>query len=77
MFNMSTREVPLESVCEPVRPGHVLMPNRRSFESLVGVCRKLSQQVSAVRSEEMQEDLSGVANNTSSCSTSWGRRDVE
>ncbi len=56
----------MESVCEPARPGHVIM-NKRSFESLVGLCERFHGRTSVVDSEEMQVALSEMHDSDGSC----------
>ena len=67
LVNMTEKEVPLESVCKPVKPGHVIM-NKRTYESLVSLCKKFNAKTSVVDSAELQRDLSDIYLNTSFCS---------
>ncbi len=71
LTNMTAREVEIDTICKPVKPGHVLIPNLRQFESLVGVCKKLHGATSAITSRDLQATMTELILKTPSCSTPW------
>ncbi len=73
LLNMTEKEVDMDSVCKPVKPGHVLIPDRRPFESLAGLCKRLGGLASTVTSEDMQRRLSEVIMRTESCAVPWSK----
>lgn len=55
---MTEKDQPIEAICRPVKPGHVLITSKRPFESLLSLCEKFHGETSVVRSERMQQQLS-------------------
>ncbi len=73
LVNMTSKEVPVESVCKPVRPGHVIIPNKRDFASLNSLCGKFHGRTSVVRSQRTQAELSRILLETPSCGVVGGK----
>ena len=71
LHNMTEAEVPMDAICRPAKPGHVLI-NKRPFESLVDLCDKFHGQTSVVRSEEMQAHLSDLYMRDEACRRQTG-----
>ncbi len=69
VVNMARRDVPMESVCRPARPGSVLVPNRRTFDSLAGLCGKFRGRMTVVRSQEQQAEMSSLFAGSAACNT--------
>ena len=69
VVNMARRDVPVESVCRPARPGSVLVPNRRTFDSLAGLCGKFRGRMTVVRSQEQQAEMSSLFAGSAACNT--------
>ena len=69
LTNMTEIEATEESICVPVKPGHVLMPNLRNFTHHKGLCEKFRGQVSVVDNQATQDELGDVVNQHDSCST--------
>ena len=59
--NMNTLKVPVEEICFPARPGHVLMPNRRNFSSHVATCKKFHGKTSVITDIATQTSLMSMA----------------
>lgn len=59
--NMDVLETSEDSLCIPVRPGHVLMPNFRTFTDLAAVCNKFHGRSSVVTTKELQDELVNTA----------------
>ncbi len=57
----------MESVCVPIRPGHVLMPNMRNFSAHHSLCRKFHGVTSVVDSQNTQDDLIGELGKNPQC----------
>ncbi len=73
LVNMTEKEVPMESVCKPVKPGDVIIPNKRSFESLMSLCKKFHGKTSVVDSPAMQDELSKLVLETPMCMSAGGK----
>ncbi len=54
LVNMTERRVSVDSICKPVRPGHVIFPLRRNFTSHLAICRKMRGLPSVVRDQRTQ-----------------------
>ncbi len=54
MENMEEFDLSMEAICVPVRPGHILMPNKRNFTNHHAVCRKFHGKTSIVTNYEIQ-----------------------
>ncbi len=67
LANMTEVEAPMESVCVPLRPGNVIVPNKRPFSSLAAVCKKLHGRTVVVRDKQVQAELSVAALDTPTC----------
>ncbi len=67
LLNMSEVERPWEEVCSPINPGNVLIPDKRTFESLVDLCPKLRGTVSVTQSREVEQELSKTIKDNPSC----------
>ena len=52
--NMTERIESVTSVCVPFRPGHIMLPMKRTFESHTAICNKLRGKVSVVNDQESQ-----------------------
>ena len=50
--NMMAADESSESVCKPPRPGHVILPEQRSFSSHASMCSKFRGVASVVRDQE-------------------------
>ncbi len=61
VVNMDQFDFPPESLCTPVRPGHVLMSNFRSFATHVALCKKFHGRTTVVTGAELQEELALAA----------------
>ncbi len=72
LVNMTTKEVSMDSICKPIKPGDVIIPDKRTFESLFSLCEKFHGKASVVTSEKMQKDLSQLILNTPSCAVIGG-----
>ncbi len=72
LMNMTEKEVPMETVCKPVKPGDVIIPNQRSFLSLRTLCPKFHGKTSVVGTPDMQSDLSRVILDTPACLVTGG-----
>ena len=57
LTNMSEIEVEHDNLCQPVRPGHVIMSVARNFSYAVNFCQKLKAEMSVITNKEMQEEL--------------------
>ena len=55
--NMMESNIPMEKVCVPLRPGHVVMPTRMNFTSHLSLCHKFRGKMSVVKEEETQDAL--------------------
>lgn len=67
---MDEFDLAMETICVPVRPGHVLMSNRRSFTSHAAVCHKFHGKASIVTDYETQSYMIQTAytrNDTCMC----------
>ncbi len=64
---MTETEATVESVCVPIRPGHVLMPNMRNFSAHHSLCRKFHGVTSVVDSQNTQDDLIGELRKNPQC----------
>ncbi len=62
----------METVCKPVDLGDIAIPNKRTFASLMGVCKKFHGKVSAVTSQRMQDAFARDILSIPSCSGSFG-----
>ena len=59
LVNMTEGSATMESVCVPIRPGHVLMPNLRNFSAHHSLCKKFHGITSVIHSQETQDALTG------------------
>ena len=55
--NMTEESLTTEQMCKPLRPGHVLFPERRNMTSAIDICHKMKAQVSVVDSASMVDEL--------------------
>ncbi len=76
LVNMTSREEPIDAICLPVRPGDVLIPTKRPFESLISICRKFGGKITVVTSQELQRHLSEAYVQITSCERGRGEQDV-
>ncbi len=67
LLNMTEQEVSMEAVCQPVKPGHVVM-GRRVYADHVSLCKKFRAKTSIVTSAEVQRELSEIYLKTPFCS---------
>lgn len=66
---MEEFDLPMDSVCVPVRPGHVLMTRRRNFVGHAATCNKLHGRTSVVTDYQLQTHMIREAyKNNESCS---------
>ena len=54
---MDVLDIPMETVCVPLRPGNIIMSNLRPFPTLASVCRKLHGKTTLVTSQSLQNEL--------------------
>ncbi len=66
MTNMTEKQVPMQEICEAVRPGDVLVPLEIGFYDLVEICKGFNGETTVVQSQEMQTELTKMFN-TSAC----------
>lgn len=74
LFNVKEVEQPLESICLPLRPGHVLMPEKRNLTHHRQLCRKLKGIVSAVADQKTQDQFNKIVLDHSACVETSGKR---
>ena len=49
--NMVSTDEGVHWICEPTRPGHVILPEKRNFTSHMSMCSKFRGKVSVVEDE--------------------------
>ena len=54
---MVEESVTRDEMCQPLRPGHVLFPERRNMTSGLDLCKKMKANVSVVDSESTLNEL--------------------
>ena len=67
LTNMTEIQLTLDEICIPPRPGHVLIPEKRSMESLQLVCTQIGGKVSVIKDNETQIEMSAKAVKSESC----------
>ncbi len=65
--NMTEYLVNEEEICTPVRPGHIVMPMRRTFAEHLSICRQFHGLPLVVSDWDTQVEVVEVAQNTSAC----------
>lgn len=55
--NMVEESLNADQICKPLRPGHVLFPERRNMTSSIDICHKMKAKVSVVNSAHMVDEL--------------------
>ena len=68
LVNMTTDFQDVSTICKPIRPGHVVLPEMRNFTSHTAMCRKFRGGTSVVQDLESQMVLSKELNMYKSCS---------
>ncbi len=77
LTNMTEIEVPEQEVCEPARPGDVLIPSKVPFTDLVELCKVFNAKTTVVSSSKMQAELVSVVEGSDVCADSRGRNKRE
>ena len=54
VVNMDELDLSMDAICIPERPGHILMPNRRTFADQAAVCRRFHGKTTVVKDYETQ-----------------------
>ncbi len=67
LTNMTETDVPIQEICEPIRPGDLLMPNKVPFTDLVEICKVFNARTSVVYDKDMQTDLTALFNASAVC----------
>ena len=57
LANMVEETITTEQMCKPLRPGHILFPERRNMTSSLDICHKMRAKVSVVDSPGMVNEL--------------------
>lgn len=52
---MESKETPMEEICVPFKPGHVLMPNHRAFPDHVALCKKMHGRTGVIADRETHD----------------------
>ena len=73
LVNMTSKEESMDFICLPVRPGDVIVPTKRPFESLISICQKFGGRTTVVRSQDMQRGLSEKYAKVESCVRESGK----
>ena len=55
--NMTTLNLSSREVCVPLRPGHVILPERKNLTSYRNWCERMRGHASVVRDQETQDFL--------------------
>ena len=66
---MTLYDAPVEDVCQPARPGHVIMPNQRNFTAHVKTCQKFGGRVSVLKDMDTQVSLGETVTQHQPCLT--------
>ena len=68
IVNMTAEYQDVATVCKPIRPGHVILPEKRNFTSHTTMCKKLRGKTTVVRDLQTQLELSDELNQYEACS---------
>ena len=68
VVNMTADYQDVTTVCEPIRPGHVILPEKRNFTSHTAMCKKLRGVTTVLRDLETQLRLTEEINLYDACS---------
>ena len=67
LVNMTSAERNKDDLCIPLRPGHVLFPEKRNITATISICNQMRGKVSVVSSRRMQTELNERVRNVESC----------
>lgn len=70
--NMVEETVPMSIVCYPERPGHCLLPQKRTLMDHVTMCHRLRGEASVVSDQALQDQLVQAASVSQACSIQGG-----
>ena len=67
LVNTTEKIRSLRSICKPIKPGHVIFPERRDFVAHNAICHKMRGLPSVVENEKILKDLNKRVQRHESC----------
>ena len=77
LVNMTKRSVRYDELCNPRRPGHVMLPERRNITAMKTICNQMKAKMSVIRDQRTQTFMTEQVRQSKVCGYSkrllyWG-----